>query len=75
MNHYLVCGNPSCRFVLDLRLDGQKLNGLQQKFTNCPECGGKWSSSGPVSARALGEAWAGKLPHCSCCTRKAHVAA
>jgi hypothetical protein len=62
MNHYTVCDNPRCRFVLDLRVDGKGLDHPRFVLGKCPQCGGKWSSTRPVSRRALGSEWLGKLP-------------
>jgi len=73
MNHYLTCGNPKCRFVLDLRIDGRSNGHRRFTLSNCPECGGKWSPRSPVSRDALGAQWQSKLPPCSCCSRKMHV--
>lgn len=67
MNHYLVCGSAACRFVLDVRLNGRAGSHRRLLLSKCPECGGKWSSSGPLSAHDLGVEWLAKLPHCACC--------
>jgi hypothetical protein len=70
MNHYLVCDNPSCRFVLDIRVDGKRLASPRFILGKCPQCGGKWSANGPLPRHALGAQWMNKLPHCSCCSGK-----
>jgi hypothetical protein len=75
MNHYLVCENPTCRFVLDLRLNGNGTGIRRLGLSKCPQCSGNWSAGGPVSRRALGARWAGKLPHCPCCRERVQVRA
>jgi len=75
MNHYLVCDNPSCRFVLDVRVDGKRLGYGRSILSKCPQCGGNWSPNGPMPRRALGERWMDRLPHCSCCSGKLNAKA
>jgi len=70
MNHYLVCENPNCRFVLDIRVDGKRLASRRFILSKCPQCGGKWSATSPLPRHALGALWMNRLPHCSCCSRK-----
>jgi hypothetical protein len=75
MNHYLVCGNPSCRFVLDMRVDGKRVASRRFIFSKCPDCGGDWSADGPFPRHALGAQWINKLPPCSCCSGKLNARA
>ena len=75
MNHYLVCENPNCRFVPDTRVNGKRLGYRRFMLSVCPQCGGKWSSNGPLPRRALGERWMNKLPLCSSCSGKLNAKA
>jgi hypothetical protein len=70
MDHFLICENPSCRFVVDVRIQGKRGLILPFILARCPECGGKWSSTCPFSGRALAVEWVAGLPCCSCCSRK-----
>jgi hypothetical protein len=72
MNHYLVCNNAKCRFVLDVRINGTRTGHAQFFPNSCPQCGKKWSSHRPLPFRALSAEGRDKLPYCSCCRRKKH---
>jgi predicted amidophosphoribosyltransferase len=69
MNHFLVCKNPACRFVLDRRIDGKSFDSLQL-LKKCPDCGGDWSSSCPRCGQALAMKMVDGLPYASCCGQK-----
>lgn len=73
MNRFLICDNPKCRFMLDRRLNGQSLDGVQSILKNCPSCGADWSSNCPSCGQALAVKLIDGLPHSSCCERKAHA--
>jgi hypothetical protein len=70
MERFLICNNPSCRFVLDHRVNGKSVNGAQLILKKCPACGGAWSSTCPSCAQALSVKMVGELPHSVCCDRK-----
>jgi hypothetical protein len=70
MNHYLVCDNAQCRFVLDVRINGASAGRTPFVPKTCPLCGSKWSSGHPLPLSALGVELLDNLPHCSCCSRK-----
>jgi hypothetical protein len=71
MNHYLVCRNPECGFVFDIRINGRANGNGSLLLESCPHCGSEWISSRPVSGQALGLDRLRKLPPCSCC--KVHL--
>ncbi len=77
MNHFLLCNNATCGFVLDVRIDGIPSPRNWLLFHRCPQCGSNWSTNKPVSARALSPSRRAKLPFCPCCQRtaraKAHI--
>jgi hypothetical protein len=73
MNHYLICQNPGCRFVLDNRLNGRGAAPRRFLLSSCPQCGGGWASNRPLPRRALGPEWDGKLPFCACCSGNGHA--
>ncbi len=77
MNHFLLCNNATCGFVLDVRIDGSALPQNWLLLQRFPQCGSNWSNNKPVSARALSPSRRAKLPFCPCCQRasrgKAHI--
>jgi hypothetical protein len=75
MNNYLVCSNPKCRFVLDVRLHGSKANHRRLSPASCYLCGAKWSSSHPMSLSAVRAHASVKLPPVSPPGESAHGAA
>jgi hypothetical protein len=70
MNHFLVCENSECRFILDRRVNGESLDGVRKILKECPACGGSWSSSCPFCGRALTVSFVNELPHTACCRHK-----
>jgi hypothetical protein len=70
MDHYLLCKNPSCRFVLDRRVNGKSLDDSRFILKRCPACGGAWSSKCPFCSRPLSVNFADGLPHSACCGQK-----
>jgi hypothetical protein len=70
MNHFLVCENPRCRFILDRRVNGQSLDGARKILKECPACGGNWSSSCAFCGRVLIVSFVNGLPHTACCRHK-----
>lgn len=75
MDHFLICDNPRCRFILDRRLNGKSLDGPQFILKKCPSCGGSWSSTCPSCGQALAVKLVDGLPHISCCQAKTHSTA
>jgi hypothetical protein len=70
MEHFLICENPTCRFVVDLRIGGRAPANQPFILSQCPECGSNWSSTCPFSGRPLVVHWSAGLPHCACCSQK-----
>lgn len=70
MYKYLVCCNPECRFILDRRVNGTSLDGVQKILKTCPACGSDWSSSCPYCGQALAVNFVDGLPHSACCGHK-----
>ena len=56
MNRFLVCDNPSCRFLLDLRIDGMSIRRSHFVVANwsslCPSCGQLLAVKSQVDFRA-----------------------
>ena len=75
MQHFLVCGNASCRFVLDLQQARKPLRRAELLFKQCPECGSEWLASCPFCNEPLGVIWHGHHAHCAQCTRRFHAPA
>jgi len=72
MNHYLVCSNPTCHFVLDVRLHGTRSANQSFLPAHCPHCNSAWSSKRPLPFRALG---GHRVPRCHCCNTTAQTIA
>lgn len=70
MNHYLICKNPSCRFVLDLRVNGKSLDSLHLILKKCPDCGGAWTSACPFCSQPLMINFVEGLPQAACCGQR-----
>jgi hypothetical protein len=70
MNHFLVCENPRCRFILDRRVNGESPDGVQQILKSCPACGSDWSSLCPFCDHILTVNFIEGLPHSACCGQR-----
>jgi hypothetical protein len=70
MDHFLLCKNPSCRFLLDRRLNGRSPDNSELILKKCPACGGAWSSTCPFCGRALSVSFADGFPHSACCEQR-----
>jgi hypothetical protein len=70
MARFLICNNPECRFVLDRRINGASLDGVQKILKTCPSCCSDWSSACPFCDRPFDVAFIGGLPHSACCRHK-----
>lgn len=75
MEHFLVCGNPSCRFVLDLEEVRNPHRVAESLFRECPECGSQWSATCPFCAEPLRVMWRGHHAVCAHCQRQFHTPA
>jgi hypothetical protein len=75
MNHFLICENQRCRFILDRRVNGESLDGVRKILRQCPTCGSDWSSSCPFCDEALTINFVDRLPHTACCGRRLRVEA
>ena len=75
MPNFLVCGNPSCRFVLDFQEVRKPLRPSHPLLKECPECGGPLSASCPFCAQTLSVIWRGHHAVCRHCQRQLHRAA
>jgi transcription elongation factor Elf1 len=70
MASYLVCENPKCHMVLDLRGVGRVSDRSAMIVNKCPECGSQWSPTCPFCGKPLDVALRGGLPRCSNCRQK-----
>jgi hypothetical protein len=75
MEHFLICANPCCRFVLDLQETARPLRRPAAFLNECPECGSQWSANCPFCVQPLRMVWRGHLPHCGHCHHKLHAEA
>ena len=67
MESFLICENPQCHMILDLRKSGGVLLRWATTISACPECGSRWSRKCPFCSESLEVAWQAGLPHCSSC--------
>jgi hypothetical protein len=70
MESFLICENPTCHMVLDLRENGHVLPRSEIILNECPECGNGWSSKCPFCSKRLEVELRGGIPHCLRCSRK-----
>jgi hypothetical protein len=73
MYRFLICDNAKCCFVLDCRINGRLLDGVQQLLTKCPSCGCNWSSMCPSCGQALAVKSVAGLPRRVCCEPRTHL--
>jgi hypothetical protein len=69
MESFLICTNPKCRYLINLRDGAQVLERSKLILDECPECGYQWSSHCPFCERPLRVIWRNKVPCCSDCGR------
>jgi hypothetical protein len=74
MDRFSICKNPRCRFVLDRRVLVE-LQENPQSLSNCPACGGAWSSTCPSCNRPLTINFVHGLPYYACCGQRLHAEA
>ncbi len=67
---FLICTNPKCRYLVDLREGNQVLDRSSLVIAECPECGYPWSSSCPFCGRRLKATRRGNISHCAHCKKK-----
>ena len=72
MPNFLVCGNPACRFVLDLQEAKKPLRHSHPLLNECPECGSQWSVTCPNCTAPLSVMWRGHHAVCAHCHRQFH---
>jgi hypothetical protein len=75
LEYFLICTNPACRFIVDLREGAQVLERSKLVIDECPECGNPWSSYCPFCDRPLEVVQRGNLSFCSRCSRSLHAEA
>jgi hypothetical protein len=67
MECFLICTNPRCRFIVNLREGAQVLERSKLVIDECPECGHPWSSHCPYCGRPLEATQRGDFYHCLNC--------
>jgi transcription elongation factor Elf1 len=70
MDSFLICTNPSCRFVVNLREGAQVLHRSELIIEECPECGHPWSSHCPFCGLPLEAIRGDDFSRCSNCNRE-----
>lgn len=70
MDHFLVCENPACRFILDRSVNGESLDGVRRILKKCPACNCDWSSSCPFCDQPLTVSFIDGVPRSACCGHK-----
>ena len=75
MEHFLICSNATCRFIVDLQQARKPLRRSGSLLNQCPECGSEWLAGCPSSAKPLSVTWQGHHAHCAQCQRRFHAPA
>jgi predicted RNA-binding Zn-ribbon protein involved in translation (DUF1610 family) len=70
MTNFLICENPTCRFIVNLRDGAHVLERSNLVLDDCPECGHPWSSHCPFCGHPLEVIWRDKLPQCLKCGKQ-----
>src|SRR6266849_90949 len=70
MESFLICSNPKCRYLVDLREGTQVLDRASLIIEECPECSYPWSNSCPFCGRRLNATRRGNISHCVHCKEK-----
>lgn len=65
----LICENPSCRFLIDLRENGKTMERSSLVIDFCPECGSGWSDRCPFCSEPL-DAIFKERPRCASCNKE-----
>jgi len=71
--YFLICVNPRCRFLTDLRPGGAGPSRAEAGLNGCPECGHEWSCHCPFCGQQLKVIWRNESPYCSHCIRALQV--
>lgn len=69
MEYFLICSNPLCRYLVNLREGAQVLERSKLVIDECPECGHKWSSGCPFCGHSLETDLSQTPPRCARCYR------
>ena len=70
---FLICENPNCRFILDLRQAREVVRRTSLIQKGCPECGGRWSERCPHCSQNLEVIWSDNHPCCEFCNRALQI--
>jgi len=70
MESFLICVNPKCHMVIDLRESGNALPRSQLILNECPECGSGWSTHCPFCNNELSVYWRAGIIRCLSCNRQ-----
>src|SRR5260370_42130341 len=70
LESFLICSNPKCRYLVDLKEDTQVLDRASLIIEECPECGYPWSNSCPFCGRRLKATRRGNISCLSHCKDK-----
>src|SRR5437773_415906 len=70
LESFLICSNPKCRYLVDLKEGTQVLDRASLIIEECPECGYPWSNSCPFCGRRLKATRRGNISCCSHCKEK-----
>jgi len=70
MERFLICKNPLCRLVIDLRTKENQVVQLSDLIiSQCPDWGREWSSRCPFCLQGLDVTWRQSSPICSHCLK------
>jgi hypothetical protein len=69
MESFLICTNPRCRNLINLREGAQVLERSKLIIDECPECGHPWSSYCPFCGLPLESTRQNDSSRCSHCHR------
>jgi len=66
---FLLCIDPKCRYIVDLRAETTEITGPPDLQRKCPKCGHLLSGRCPSCFQQLDIVWRDNLPLCSCCNQ------
>jgi predicted amidophosphoribosyltransferase len=69
MEYFLICTNPRCRYLVNLRTGTRVLERSKLIVDECPECGHPWSANCPFCGLPLDSDTRGTPPLCTHCER------
>lgn len=67
MEYFLICTNPKCRFIVNLREGARVLERSKILIDECPKCGHSFSSYCPFCGRSLEALRPSNFSHCLHC--------